>query len=187
MKHFRLFIGSWLVLAFCATAGAFDMNKGVHGMEWGSPISQHDHLTQVREADPVAYYANSDTVYSFADQPVPGVIYGFYKERFFAVYINLPEPNQFYHMIQRFSAEYGDPRVSSNAANEQTVYRWKNEDVKIKLKIKESAGEMKLGIYYAPLSVQLNQEQAEEIPPGTFGPTPAETKKPLESTPLLGF
>jgi hypothetical protein len=33
-------------------------------------------------------------IYRAANQPVPGVIYGFFQDRLFAVYIKLRSPNQ---------------------------------------------------------------------------------------------
>lgn len=162
-----------------------DIGKGMHGMQWGSSVSDHKFLTKVRQDGPVSYYVNSDTLFQAANQPVPGVVYGFYRDRFFAAYIKLRSPDQFSQMVRHFSTRYGDPDISRDADGKQSVYRWKKSDVKVKLKMTESSGEIKLGIYYIPLSTQSNIERLERIPDSDFTvPTP-EGSQNKEASPLL--
>ena len=97
---------------------------------------------------------------------MPRVSYGFYRDQFYAAFIRLRSPDQFAHLQRQFSKKHGKPKVTQNAASGQTVYRWKVEDVKIKLKMKESIGEYKLAFYYSPLSTELNRELLEQIPAG---------------------
>ena len=141
---------------------------------------QYKHLTKVREADMVAYFANADTLYQVANQPVPGVVYGFYQDKFFAVYIKLQSPDQFYITARRFTTRYGNPKVTFIAESQQTIYRWKDADVKIKLKRSESNGDLKLAIYYTPLSDKLNQA----FPPDSVQPMSG-SKKAVQKAPLL--
>jgi hypothetical protein len=46
----------------------------------------------------------------------------------------------------------------------QTVYRWQDQDIKIKLKHFELDHKMKLAFYYAPLSNKLNAAQQGDFP-----------------------
>lgn len=185
MRIIRCFVLTLAIGALMAPAHAADIQTGIHDMPWGSHASRHDHLTRVRESGPVSYYVNTNMIYSVAERSVPGVVYGFYKDQLFAVYIRLAAPDQFYHMEKRFSAEYGEPEKTVARGGDMTVYRWKQNQVKIKLKLNEPEAEMKVGIYYVPLSAQLNEAQAEEAPEGVFSPAPSETGKPVRSTPLL--
>ena len=173
------------LLVFSAPTLGFDFQDGVHGMSWASLATEHDHLTKVRDAGALAYYINANMTYNAANQPVPGVIYGFFEGKLFAVYIKLRSPDQFHHMEKRFSARYGPALIKTSNAGDQTIYRWKNNDTKIKLKIKESSQEIKLGIYYTPLSNRVNQEKMEDVPPGTFPDTPPADKPAGRSAPLL--
>lgn len=174
----------WLLFVAGPCARASDLKAGVHGMAWASLAADHDQLTKVRTAGPVSYYVNRNMIYRAADQSVPGVVYGFYQDRLFAVYIRLRSPNQAYYTDKHFTTAYGPAKVSTNGDGDQTIYRWQADDLKIKLKIDDAGGESKLGIYYKPLATQLNQTQAEEVPPGTFHTAPSDDES-AGTAPLL--
>lgn len=182
-----LFVTGLLFFALTAVFAELsgDIGKGMHGMRWGSAVSDHKFLTKVRQDGPVGYYVNSEAMFQAANQPVHGVVYGFYHDQFFAVYIKLRSPEQFSQTLRHFSARYGDPGLSRDAAGEQSVYRWKNSDVKIKLKMNESSGEIKLGIYYIPLSSESNEERLERIPDSDFTAPAPEGSRNKETSPLL--
>ena len=163
-QYLKNSFGFWIILLFISSAAAEEPMDGMHGMRWGSPVDQHTHLTPVREAAPVTYYINSNMNYMVSNQPVPEVIYGFYEERFFAVYIKLRSPDQFFNLTRHFTSKYGNPKEDHIAHIKQTVYRWKESDIKIKLKMTESTGNIKLAIYYAPLASKLNQAIVENLP-----------------------
>ena len=185
MKQYRLLLGCWLITIFCASAAAYDIQKGIHEMNWGSVISQYDQLTKIHETGQAAFYVNSNMSYQTASQPIPAVFYGFYKNQLFAVFIKLRSPDQFSHLERQFSTKHGKPKTTYIAASRQTVYRWKDADVKIKLKMKESPVEYKLAIYYSPLAAKLNQEQLERIPDDALGSTPSQKEKTVKTAPLL--
>ena len=156
-------------------------------MNWGSSISEYDELAKVHETGQTAFYVNSNMSYQTANQPIPAVFYGFYKNQLFAVLIKLRSPDQFSHLERQFSTKHGKPKTDYIAANRQTVYRWKDADVKIKLKLKESPAEYKLAIYYSPLAAKLNQEQLEQIPDGALESTPLKTGETVKSAPFLDY
>jgi hypothetical protein len=185
MNHYRIMVSLLLVIGLGIPAGASDIQKGIHGMQWGSSISAHDELTKVHEVNQAAYYANSNMVYQSANQPVPGVFYGFYRDQFFAVFIKLRSPDQFAQLERQFTNKHGKPKTTYYPATKQTVHRWKDADVKIKLKMKESTREYKLAIYYAPLSAKLNREQLESIPPDAYDKAASKKATAPESAPLL--
>jgi hypothetical protein len=189
MKRYRavLVISVGLVCMFAAAralAGQ-DIGEGMHGMRWGAAASTYGFLTKVRQEGPVTYYVNANSVYQSANQIVPGVVYGFYDERFFAVYIKLRTPDQFIQTRRHFSSRYGPPEVFRDAGGRQSVYRWKAADVKIKLKMDDATGDIKLAVYYAPLSSERNEKRLEAIPETDFAgrsPQGGQTAKPA---PLL--
>lgn len=185
MNYYRLIFSCWLSMIICTSAAAYDIQKGIHGMNWGSSISQYAELVKVHETGPAAFYVNSNMSYQTANQPIPGVIYGFYNDQLFAVFIKLRSPDQFTHLEKQFSAKHGKARTVYHAASRQTVHRWKDADVKIKLKMKESSTEYKLAFYYAPLAEKLNQEQLEQIPDDLLELTNSPKEKSVKSAPLL--
>jgi hypothetical protein len=187
MNLYRIFFGIWLGFIIFTSAAAYDLTQGMHGMSWASSISEHAHLKKVRESLGVTYYVNEDMIYQVVNQSVIGVFYGFYKDQFFAVYIKLRRPDQFDHLKQLFSKNYGEPKAERNASGDQVVYRWKVNDVKIKLKMKESIGEIKLAVYYIPVASRLNEEQLEQMAPDDFNLPHSKKNETRKSAPLLDY
>jgi len=169
-----------LVLAIAGPTAAANLAQGMHGMQWGSAIAQNPRLVKIRATGAVAYYVDAATRYSLSHTPVSNVIYGADQGRFFAVYIRLTNPDQFYYTERHFRTQYGPPKRSVAEGSRQVVYRWVKDDIKVKLKMNESTGEIKLGIYYAPIANTLNPDQAEEGPAEGGAPQgPAATEQPL--------
>jgi hypothetical protein len=188
MKYSRFLLSFWLVVFLGSPAvAAYDIQKGIHGMQWGSSISNYSDLTKVHEWGPAAYYMNSNMYYQTAEQVVPAVFYGFYKGRLFAVFIKLGSPAQFVSLERQFTARHGQPKTTHDPAARLTVDRWKDKDIKIKLKMRESPVEYRLAIYYAPLVDRLNEEHLENIPPKVYDKTPPENEKTSKPAPLLNY
>ena len=185
MNYHRIVISLGVILWLVTPAAAGDLQQGIHGMKWGSFISQYDELTKVHELNQTAYYANSNMIYQTANQPVPGLFYGFYRDQLFAVFIKLRSPDQFTQLERQFTTKHGKPKTTYYPEASQTVHRWKDADVKIKLKMKEAPREFKLAIYYAPLTLSLNQEQLESIPFDAYDKTPSKQNTTVKSAPLL--
>ena len=185
MRRTGVVSGIALVILFylSAVGSAFDLQKGIHGMKWNSSVSAYSDLTRVKVLGQASYYANSQMIYETANQAVPAVYYGFYQDRFFAVFIKLRSPNQFSHLERQFTKKYGAPKITRNASA-LTVHRWRDKAVDIKLKMRESPAEYKMAVYYRPLASWFNQEHLEnatpEAPPsGSSSSEPASNPAPL--------
>jgi hypothetical protein len=164
---------------------AYDFQQGIHGMKWASSVSENDDLSKVHETAMAVYYVKPNTLYQVSSQPVAGVFYGFYEDKFFAVFVKLHSPDQFSMLKQAFDAKYGDAKSSFNSQSKQRVYRWKDGDVKIKLKMIEVKGQFKMAFYYSPLSTKLNEERLENIPPEIYKLSAAQEEKSVKAVPLL--
>jgi hypothetical protein len=66
------------------------------------------------------------------------------------------------------------------------VYRWKDADVKIKLKMIEAKGQFKMAFYYSPLSLKLNEERLENIPADIYKQSVTPEGESVKASPLLG-
>jgi len=187
MKYFGIMISFLLIVWSGTPAAASDIQQGIHGMKWGSSISEYDELTKVHEANQAAYYANSNMIYHSANQPIPGVFYGFRRDQLFAVFIKLRSPDQFSQLERQFTTKHGKPKTTYYPETRRTVHRWKDADVKIKLKMKESTQEFKMAIYYAPLAAGLNQEQLESIPSDAYEKVPSRQDTTVSAKPLLDY
>ena len=185
MRYAKIIVSCLFVLMLCSAALAYDLQGGIHGMKWGSAVAENADLSEVHEANRAVYYAKPNTRYKISDRPVAGVFYGFYNDKFFAVFVKMHTPAQFAELKKAFEKQYGAAKSSFNAQSKQQVYRWKDGDVKIKLKKIEATGQFKLAFYYAPLSTKLNEERLENIPPEIYKLSAPQEGKPAESVPLL--
>lgn len=174
----------WMLTFPIPPAHAAVLQSGIHGMAWGGHPGSYPRLEKVREAGDVSYYIDRKMVYHAVSQPVSAVIYGFYRDQLFAAYIKLSSSSQVYYLEKHFSAEYGPAKVTTVDSSAQTTYRWEDEKVKIKLKVNDAGEKIKLGIYYKPLSNELNQTQAEDGPSDEISPSPSNDKS-AESAPLF--
>jgi hypothetical protein len=187
MNYYRILLSFGFIILFGASAEAFYIHQGIHGMKWGGPISDYRELTIVHEKGQAAFYVKSNRFYHTANQRIPRVSYGFYRNQLFAAFIKLRSADQFSHLAQKFSEKHGEPKVTYEDAGRQVIYRWKVADVKIKLKIKNSINEYKLAFYYSPLADSLNQEQLEQLPASAYGPEPSKETDFGKSVPLLDY
>lgn len=187
MRYCRIIISLGVLLWLAPSWAANDIQQGIHGMKWGSRISGHPGLTKIHEVGQAAYYVNANMAYQTANQPIPGVFYGFYKDQFFAVFIKLRSPDQFSQLERQFSTKHGKPKTTYYPESKQTVYRWKDADVKIKLKMKESTREFKLAIYNAPLAAKWNQELSEGAASEIYDKSVPAPDAKTKSAPLLDY
>ena len=156
--HFATFLTLFLAATLLY---AQDIKQGFLGIPWKSSVNDLKDLVQAGRNGLVTYYANPNEIHKLYGEEVPGVIYGFYEEALFAVFIKLDTLEMVSNVRQHLSDQYGLPNKSFSARSEQTVYKWKSGDIKIKLKISEVAGTMKLAYYYVPLSKKVNEENLE--------------------------
>ncbi len=185
----RFFWGMCLAMVVfgTATAWAGELSRGVHGMRWADHVAGFKNLEKVHAKGPAVYYTDKTVSYQVSGTQVAGVIYGFYQDRLFAAFIKLATPLQFSNLTRHFKTRHGDPKTVYSTQNEQTTYRWRDGDITIKLKRRETDGDMKLAIYYTPLSAKLNREQAEQLPEKSFRFLPIDKNKRPEALPLFEF
>ncbi|MEJ2730681.1 MAG: hypothetical protein P8185_19635 [Deltaproteobacteria bacterium] len=185
MRYAKLVFSLWIVMMLCPAAIAYDLQQGLHGMKWGSSAAENADLTKVHETARVAYYAKPNTYYQMSSQPIPGVFYGFYDDKFFAAFIKLRSFGQFSELKHGFDTKYGEAKSSFNSESKQQVYRWKVGDVKIKLKMIKVRGQFEMVYYYAPLSTKLNEQRLENIPPGLYKLISPHEGESAKTVPLL--
>jgi hypothetical protein len=162
MKSYRYLIPAILMILICAPAQAEEFGNGIHGMQWASPITEHPDLLKIRETKSISYYVDADTIYQLGDVQVDRVVYGFFEGKLFAGFINLSTPLQLVNLKRHFENRYGPPKISSSDDQHVTVYRWKTDRIKIKLKMREAKNEAKMAIYYTPLADRIDETEVEK-------------------------
>ena len=165
MKYFKVVIISilfWIVLI--GPLQAADIDEGFLGLKWGTNISRLPEFEKIGGKGDVGYYRNPEKKYTVFEVENPTVVYGFYKDQFFAAYIQVDTFMVFTRVKDHISAKFGTPKTILKMKSKQTIYRWKHKKIKIKLKNFEKEGKMKLAFYYTPLSNQLNATQQNAFP-----------------------
>ncbi len=150
-----------LMLVVGTNVSAAELQDGFFGIEWQANLAELNGFKKVGENLNVTYFANPERIFTIEDVKIPDVLYGSYSNKFFAVYINIQTLEVFSHLRRGFNSRFGVPRISMGRPEQQTTYQWKSKKTKIKLKTYEDRNNMKLALYYTPLSRQVNESQQE--------------------------
>ena len=155
-----------LVFMFVSTGiiHATDLQEGFLGTNWGANISELTGLSKVSKKGDVSYYRTPQKSYTVFGVDTANVIFGFFKDKFFAAYIAVESIEVFDRAKDRLTQKLGSPKTILKTRNQQTIFSWKQADARIKLKLNEKEGKMKLAFYYVPLAGKVNQVQRDMFP-----------------------
>jgi len=162
MKIFIKSVYVWLIILLSVgTIHAEDLKDGFMGTKWETDLSETTNFLKLNETDDVSYYINPTVKYMINDITISQLIYGTYSNKFFAVFVDIDTYELFSKMKEYLSEKYGSPKMTITINPDRTIHTWKHHEAKIKLKLNEESGEMKLAFYYTPLSTKLNEERLE--------------------------
>ena len=166
---------------------AEDLEDGFMGYQWGSDISKYPGLKQLYSKGGLTFYSSPGESYALEDMVIGDVIYGFYQGKFYAVYINLDTIEKYDAVEAKMKAKYGLPDHKSSATENLFTYKWKYQDVTIKLKRDELKGNMKVAFYHEPTSRGLDQERRLLEIETSDQFFPLEKKENIDMVPFLDF
>ena len=176
--YFTLFLGSVSIAA--------ELQEGFMKYKWGGNISEYTGLTKLYAKGDITYYSNPDESYILDDISINDVIYGFYRESLFAVFVAVDSLETYERIKQHMNVKYGLPDTKA-AEEDHFILKWKYQDIIIKLKFNEMKGKMKLAFYYGRLSRDLKKNQLNEIDNTSFRFFPIDKNKKPEKVPFLQF
>jgi hypothetical protein len=155
-----------LVFMFISTGvlHGSDLQEGFLGTNWGIHISELTGFSKVSQKGDVSYYGNPQKSYTIFGVDTANVIFGFFKDKFFAAYIAVESIGVFDRAKNHLTQKFGSPQTILKTQNRQTILSWKQTDTRIKLKLYEKEGKMKLAFYYTPLTRKVNQAQRDLFP-----------------------
>ena len=140
------------------------LQEGFLGTNWGADISELTGFSKVSKMGDVSYYRNPQKSYTVFGVDTADVIFGFFKDKFFAAYIAVESIEVFDRAKDRLTQQFGSPKTVLKTKNRQTIFSWKQADTRIKLKLNEKEGKMKLAFYYTPIAGKVNQVQRDMFP-----------------------
>jgi hypothetical protein len=188
MRRSRILaIGAVLIFSLHGAVWSADLTEGFSGLKWGTDIGETRNLIRVGSNADIDYYINPEVVHTIGDIRISQVIYGFFKQRLFAAYVHIENLKVFSRIKEALQTRYGVPKVVYNERGEPSIYRWKTEKIKIKLKVDSTGGKMKTAFYYIPLSGRVNEESEEAFRENKIRFLPIERGKTPKRLPLLEF
>ena len=177
----------FVILLTSSAVHAGDIQDGFMDTKWGAGIASLEGFSKLYSKNDVDFYANPQKVYQVKDFTVADIVYGFYTNKFFAVYINIESLEVFSEIKKYMKSKYGIPKITFSTKSGERVERWKKGNAKIKLKYREKTGKMKLAFYYIPLSTEINEAQQEKYHESAVRFLPIEKDKRPKAMPLLTF
>jgi len=155
--------------------------------KWGESASRYPELRILYTKGDITFYSNPGESYIIEDITVDDVVFGFFQQNFFAVYIGI-NSLEIYDSIERhLRSKYGLPGTKVSAKDYLTTHKWKYKGVKMKLKTSQIDGKMKLGMYHQALVNELREDKVEEINESSYRFFPIDKNKRPERIPLLEF
>ncbi len=188
MAKFKYLVFIWFILIiFNGLSSAADLKDGFLGIRWGTDITDLPYFVKVAEKHDVVYYGNPQKSYNLFNVDVPYVTYAFHSAKFFAAYVDVESIDVFSQLKDHITQKYGTPRTTLQFSEGQRIYNWKYKDTKIKLKLYQNEGKMKLGIYYRPLANKVNKETREAYPPPRQPIFPLDDRRMRQAMEVYGF
>jgi hypothetical protein len=149
-----------VILGLATSLPAADLQQEFNGIQWSASSKKITRLQESAAKGAVRYFQRTGDRFTIADLTFDHLIYGFYQDQFFAVFINLQSDAEFNQIKDHLTRTFGKPRA--NFRMNETVFIWDYRKIKIKLKQDEKGRSYKLAYYYRPLSEKLNEESLEE-------------------------
>lgn len=184
----KIMIAVMISLAFLlgTSASASGIENGFLNYTWADSSSKYTGLLILAEKGEVSYYSNPGEEYTIGNVSIDKIIYGFYKDQLFGVYLNIDSIEVYDKLFSHLKAQYGLP-ATKLTADDLSVFKWKQQDVTIKLKLNKAGQKMKLSFYYRPIKSQLNSKQWEDLDTSSFRFVPIEKGKKPEKFILFEF
>lgn len=186
-KHYTILLIVIFMLPSGVLSFAADLKDGFLTYKWGRDISQFEGLSRMYEKNDITYYSNPAESYIVDDVIINNVIFGFYREKLFGVYIGIDSLDMFDKIKQHMRTKYGFPSTKVSDKDSLTTYKWKHQDITIKLKADEVGGKMKLAFYFEPLSRDLKKETLDDFSETSYKFFPIDKNKKPEMIPFLEF
>ena len=177
----------FIIMGGLGTVHAADLKEGFMGTKWQTDLNSLTNFLKIEDKGNISYFVNPTVVHVIDDVKIPQVIYGTYENKFFAVYIQIDTFDVYNQMKHYITEKYGRPKMTMQINPDRTTYTWKYNPAKIKLKLNEETGKMKLAFYYTPLSTKVNEIQQEAFQEKTKRFLNVDKDRAVQSLDLLKF
>jgi hypothetical protein len=139
---------------------AADLKDGFMGLQWRTDLSASPEFVKIDEQNGVQNFIRPSVVHSVGDTNIFPVIYSSFGNEFFAAYFE-KDILIFGRLRNFFNQEFGPSTTTTRLNPRRTTDIWNYRDTKIKIEVNRETGELKLSVYYTPLSAKVNELQLE--------------------------
>lgn len=140
-------------------ADAAETLKGFNGLAWGAKPKDLPGALRLKEKGDAAFYINAQEDFALEEAKTHSLLYGFFKDRFYAAFIRIHRQETFEKVMADLDAKHGRRQTKGSGRNVQHIWRLEN----VKIKLKDVRGDMKLAYYYTPLSEQVTYLSLEDL------------------------
>jgi len=126
------------------------MAEDCNVIPWGESLTAVEQITFSRSAGGVTYYTvNKVQACGVSKIEDTRVTYGFREGKLYTTIVEIDKAKDVKNVISILMDSYGLP--DHKKSDGWDVYRWENDELKIKLKSQYSSDRIKIGMYYKPL------------------------------------
>jgi hypothetical protein len=154
-----------IINIFAGTCMGEGLQNGFGGIEWSASLEQVKDCEMVGVQDGIQYYLRPNQPHTLLGESVPHVLYGFYLDAFFAVFIRIENDEVYARTRGRLMDLLGTPDASLDKEGVISTFRWTDADVRIELFNDRSKQGFRLEFYYLPIANKALRQQKKLVPP----------------------
>jgi len=165
VKHIaKLLIAILLVCGSIQICAAADLQWGFGGIPWSAALDQVTNCEKVESQGVIEFCKRRDLIHTLKGEIGPRVLYGFYKDAFFAVFIQIDEDEAYDQTKSRLMDLLPTPAKSFDKDGDVSVLRWTQGHIRIELSKDPSSQGFTLAYYYIPLADKALRKQRAKLP-----------------------
>ena len=150
-----------IIFTFSFTAiHAADLKDGFLGLKWLTDLSASPDFVKIDEQHGVQNFIRPSVIHSVGGIDIFPVIYSSFENEFFAAYFE-KDILIFGRLRNLFNEEFGPSTSTTRLNPRRTTDIWYHHDTKVKIDVNRETGELKLSVYYTPLSTKVDEQQLE--------------------------
>ena len=163
MKCLFRYIAAAVIIILALSIGtiyAADLKDGFLGLQWRTDLSASPNSVQIDEHNGLKNFIRPSVIHTIGDVNISPVIYSCFGNEFFAAYFE--KDILIYSQLRNFfNQKYGDSARTTRLNPRRTTDTWHHHETKIKIDLNRETGDLKLSVYYTPLSARVNESRLE--------------------------
>jgi hypothetical protein len=131
---------------------AEDLQTGFGGVTWETALDQVADCEKTKDQAGLQYCIRRHHAHTLMGELAPDVLYGFYQNSFFAVFIGIENDEAYVLTKNRLIDRLGTPQTSFDKEGVASTFRWKEGHVRVELYNDRSKEGFRLVYIYLPIA-----------------------------------